>query len=154
MNVIGIDPANKCGFAHSSGPLGVWNLKLKGDKHSGRRLERFRRHLFRIRREHGIDRIGIEEASFGSINQNTAAKHNELLGVAKLVAAEWDIPIHCYKPPTIKKFLTGNGRASKQQMISAVSALFGVETTNDDIADAVAIMELAKTETSTKETIS
>lgn len=144
IRIIGIDPAAKCGWAHSGGPCGVWQITSKGDKHPGRRLERFRRYLFKVKRDLGIDLIAAEDAAFGSRVRSVQALHDELKGILKLCAAEWEIPILLLKPTSIKKWLTGNGRADKQQMILAVRTLFGVETSDDNLADAVAIMEMAK----------
>lgn len=146
MNIVGIDPAAKCGWAHSGGTHGLWLLASSKDKHSGRRLERFRRHLFTLKRVKGIDVIGIEDASFGSHNPSVQALHNELRGIAKLCAAEWDIPIYSYTPSHLKKWLTGNGRADKQQMIDAVHVRFGLLIKDDNIADAVTVMERTKEE--------
>ena len=147
VRILGLDPANKCGWAHDDGfgcEFGVWNLKGKTDRHPGRRLERFRRLLYTMKRERGIDAIAYEDASFGSNNANTAARHNELTGVIKLVAAEWDIPIESYKPNHLKKWLTGHGKASKEDMIAAVASRFAITTTDDNVADAITVMERAK----------
>ena len=68
VRILGLDPANKCGWAHDDGfgcEFGVWNLKGKTDRHPGRRLERFRRLLYTMKRELGIDAIAYEDASFG-----------------------------------------------------------------------------------------
>lgn len=146
MKILGIDPGNNCGWAHSNGTHGLWILKLHRDRHPGRRLERFRRLLFGLKRDLGIDAIGYEDASFGSNNPNTAARHNELAGVIKLAAAEWEIPVACFKPNHLKKWLTGSGKAKKMEMIEAVSSRFEIITDDDNIADAIAVMERSKQE--------
>lgn len=146
MKILGLDPANKCGFAHSDGTHGTWKLKLPKDRHPGRRLHRLRRFLFAIKRDHGIDVIGYEDASFGSKNPNTMARHNELAGVIQLCAAEWDIPAFSFKPTHIKKFITDDGGASKEQMMRAIELLYGIRTRDDNIADAIAVMERARVE--------
>lgn len=150
MNILGLDPAASCGFAHSSGPHGVWQIAAN-DKHPGRRLERLRRHLFIAKREWGIDVLASEDATYGASkmfkgkqNLHTMAMHNELRGVIKCVAAEWDIPVLLFTPPAIKKWLTGHGRAKKPQMIRWVEVRFGIKTENDNVADAIAVMEFAK----------
>ena len=53
------------------------------------------------------------------------------------------IPVEGYAVGTIKLHATGNGRASKQQMIEAAWTRWGVKTTSDDLADALAILSLA-----------
>lgn len=144
MNILGLDPANRTGFAHTSGHRGVWDITDKRDKHPGRRLERLRSLLFRTRRTHGIDLIACEDASFGSRNQNTAAMHNELRGVIKLFAAEIEAPVVLFKPNEIKLWLTGKGNAKKPEMIRWVQIRFNITTDDDNLADAVAILEMAR----------
>ena len=146
MKILGIDPASICGFAHSDGARGVWILKDRSKEHPGLKLERFRRQLFIVKRELGVDVIGVEEASFGSHAPKIKALHSELIGVAKLVASEWQIPIFEWTPSHLKKWLTGNGRAEKPQMIAAVNVQFGLSVKDDNIADAVAVMERTKVE--------
>lgn len=146
MRILGLDPAATCGFAHSDGVRGIWMLAVNRDKHPGRRLERFRRHLFTIRRERGVDLLAAEDAGFGSKWENVQAMHNELRGVIKLVAAEWEIPIVLVQPSKLKKWLTGKGNAKKPDMIHWVGKRFGVRTDDDNVADAVAVMEFAKQE--------
>lgn len=146
MNILGLDPAARCGWAHSSGLHGTWLIVRPGDKHPGRRLERFRRFLFDLHRTRGIELIAAEDAGFGSPHRHVQALHDELRGVAKLFAAEQEIPIRLYKPTQIKKWLTGNGRASKPDMIRWVHQMFGVQTADDNIADAVSVMEFARFE--------
>jgi Holliday junction resolvasome RuvABC endonuclease subunit len=144
MKILGLDPAARCGWAHSNGEHGTWQLAEKADKHPGRRLERFRKLIYRIQREYGIDVIAAEDAGFGSQYRHVQAMHDELRGVAKLVAAEFEIPIVLPKPTQIKKWLTGNGRAKKQDMIRWVRERFSVWTDDDNTADAVAVMEFVR----------
>ena len=141
MKILGLDPAAQCGVAHSDGMCVTWRLTDSKDKHPGRRLERFRRLLYTAKRDLGIDVIGFEDAAFGSNNLHTGAMHNELKGIIKLVAAEWDIPCFSWTPSHLKKWLTGSGRATKEQMIEAVSSRFGIKTDDDNIADAITVME-------------
>jgi crossover junction endodeoxyribonuclease RuvC len=144
MNILGCDPAAKFGWAHSCGQHGVWSITDKADKHPGRRLERLRVRLFEVKRQYGIDVLASEDASFGSTNPSVQALHNELRGMLKLAAAEWDIPVLLFKPSALKKWLTGSGNADKQTMIRFVESVFGVVTRDDNVADAVAVMEMAK----------
>lgn len=142
LNILGLDPANKCGWAHT-GPgnimCGVWSLKEPTDKHPGRRLERIRRKLFQVKRMFPIDAIGMELATMGSKLARTQASHNELAGVIKLCAAEWDVPVFEWTPTHLKKWFTGSGRADKEQMVEAVASRYDLNVTHD-AADAIAVM--------------
>lgn len=145
MKILAIDPASVCGFAHSDGHYGTWQLQSGADDHPGRRLERLREHIYAAQRSWGIDAVAFEDASFGSPNPNVQAMHNELRGVIKLVAAELDLKvIGPFHPTTIKSFATGSGRAKKHDMIRAAETQLGIRTTDDNVADALFILELAK----------
>lgn len=141
--ILGLDPANKCGWSLSCGQYGVWLLSEK-DEHPGRRLERLRRNIYTLHREHQIEVIAAEDASLGSNNYHTAAAHNELRGVIKLVAAELELQLVMVNPTTLKKWLTGHGHAKKEHMIDAIRLRFNIIVKDDNQADAIAVMEYAR----------
>jgi crossover junction endodeoxyribonuclease RuvC len=62
-------------------------------------------------------------------------------GVICLAAAEAGIPVVHYPATQIKRILTGNGRASKEQMQSAIERELRLEERPDppDVADALAV---------------
>lgn len=64
-----------------------------------------------------------------------------LVWEAHKVASSFSIERREYSPKTIKKFITGNGNASKQEVINAVKAK-GFNVSNDHEADAVALLLL------------
>lgn len=147
--VLAIDPAAKCGWAigedRPGSPhvlaWGSWTLRGKGAEHPGRQLERLRAHLFRTQREFGIDRIVYEEASYGSINGTTSARHSEKAGVILLFACELDLPVRSVHPTTLKNRVTGSGRAKKPQVIRAVRLLTNIDVGGDaDAADAIGLL--------------
>ena len=142
MKILGLDLASSAtGWCWSDGEVlrrGCWNLARKGE-HEGRRLERLREYLHKCHDAWGIDRIGCEDASFGSNNRHTAATHNELKGIVKLVCYEREIEVVWVNPSTLKKWATGSGRAKKPEMIRAAHTHYGIETDDDNIADAVLI---------------
>lgn len=153
MRILALDPATRCGWAYAntltSGQpalYGEWDLGVSGSEHAGNKLARLETRIETQITTLGVDKLAIEDASFGSINAATAAFHNMLRGVILLVAARHAVPFVLYKPATIKKFATGHGHAKKPQMILAAKTLLGVETTSDNIADALFILELAKQE--------
>jgi len=45
MNILALDPATKCGWAHSSGASGTWDLSVRRDESGGMRLLRLRSKL-------------------------------------------------------------------------------------------------------------
>ena len=147
MKILALDPAEHTGYAHSDGHMGVWLLSDHCSRHPGARLERLRERLYEAFREWGFERLAFEDASFGSPNPNVQAMHNELRGVIKLVAAELAVDVVLFKPSTIKKFATGSGRAEKWQMVRALKTQFGIEVTDDNVADAMWILRMAENPT-------
>lgn len=143
MNILALDPAQRCGYAHSAGPRGVWLLTATGaaieDQHM--RLEKLLDEAIEL---WGCDLLATENAGFGSHNPAVQAMHNERLGVIRLVAARHSIRVATFQPTTIKLFATGDGRAKKPAMIAACQRLLGIDVISDDEADAVWILELAK----------
>lgn len=143
MNILALDPAENTGWAHSNGEFGVFRLRLQGsplgDQHA--RLERF---LEAAISDFGCDAIATENAGFGSPNPEVQARHNERLGVIRLVAARHGIKVQTFQPSTIKSFATGDGHAKKPAMVAACKRLLKVAVTSDDEADAVWILELMK----------
>lgn len=145
--ILALDPANTTGYAISDGTrsaYGTWDLTKWGTGHPGNRLVRLHELLVKTIRDNAVTLIAFEAASFGGINQATKAAHNELRGVIRMTAAEAGIPCREYQPTTIKKFATGHGHASKEQMIRAARTMLGLVTESDDVADAAWILALAQ----------
>jgi crossover junction endodeoxyribonuclease RuvC len=62
-------------------------------------------------------------------------------GVILLAAAQRDVPVHSYNATRIKKTITGNGRASKEQVQRTVQRELGLPQLPEppDVADALAV---------------
>lgn len=71
----------------------------------------------------------------GGIQGLTMAKLGEAAGVVKLRLFRMGVPFVLVAPKALKKFATGNGNASKDEMVAACKAAGGVPA-NDDEADA------------------
>jgi len=71
----------------------------------------------------------------------TALKMAHARGVICLAAAQSDVPVVDIVPAEVKNAITGNGRASKQQVQRAVQRLFNLNEVPSppDVADAIAI---------------
>ncbi len=143
MKTLAIDPASKCGYAWSDGTIVLSGVWLVGNDHD--HCLRLRSFLLDAHHAWGIELMAAENSSFGNAkNRATQAKHNERLGVLRLVAAELGVRLVLYVPSTIKLQTTGSGRADKAQMIAAVRTRFGVVTTDDNVADAIAILKMVQ----------
>ncbi|MCX7702865.1 MAG: crossover junction endodeoxyribonuclease RuvC [Planctomycetota bacterium] len=83
------------------------------------------------------DAVAIERPIHAQ-NIQTALSMGMLHSAAVLASAEAGVAITEYEPSVIKKAVTGNGRASKEQVLRIVRMLFGEDTPSSDPADAVA----------------
>ena len=141
--ILALDPASNTGWAHSNGTYGVWRLRDHNVAALDREHVYLERHLENAIASMGCDMIATENAGFGSPNPEVQARHNERLGVIRLVAARHRIELQTFKPNTIKIFATGDGNADKREMIDACHRLLQVQVTTNDEADAVWILHLA-----------
>lgn len=148
--ILGLDlaPVNRTGWAFldrfGQRTYGVFALGCAYDEFPGERMVRLRDWLVSFLRDNPVCYIAYEDATFGSHNSSVQAMHNEVRGIVKMVAAEWKIPTLGINPMTLKKFATGNGRAPKVQMIRAAKTMLGVATNDDNVADALFIVEFAR----------
>ncbi|MFE9412376.1 hypothetical protein ACFYN0_26810 [Streptomyces sp. NPDC006704] len=96
----------------------------------------------------GISAVAMEGYSHGSKFHREAL--GELGGMVKLAITEiagpqqWRHPI-IVPPPTLKKFVTGKGAATKQEMIDTVARRYGAIFYDDNLADAYALARVACT---------
>jgi crossover junction endodeoxyribonuclease RuvC len=85
--------------------------------------------------------MAVEQVfSFGK-NPKTALLMAHVRGAILFVAAELEVPVLHYTPTHIKKLLTGNGRASKEQIQHAIKNELGMADILEpnDVADASAV---------------
>ena len=80
------------------------------------------------------------EATFHGVSARSALVLAHARGVVLAVLGTSRMPVHEYSPATIKKAVTGNGRAEKAQIESMVSRLVPGDghRLRPDVADAVA----------------
>lgn len=144
MKILGLDPATKTGWAHSDGDSGVRHIGISGQEHAGQKLVRFRDWLHEMLRAYTVDRIAFEFSSLGSKHEEAKVFHNQLRGVLIMVAAEFNLPFRSFSPSQIKKFATGNGRASKEEVMRCFEVATGRKAVDDNEADAYWVLHLAE----------
>lgn len=85
--------------------------------------------------------VAIEELYSHYQRPRTAILMGHARGVICLAASQSGLPVHHYASTKVKKLLTGNGRAPKDQMQSAIQREFRLPKLPDppDVADALAI---------------
>lgn len=144
MTILAIDPATKCGWAHSDGMSGTWDLSVRRDESSGMRLIRFRGKLNEIHKASPVDLVVYEGARHAGAGMQGALVTQATIQSVLIVWCEDNgIEYRAYSPSEIKKFATGKGNAGKDAMIKAAIEKFG-EVKDDNQADALWILELAK----------
>jgi crossover junction endodeoxyribonuclease RuvC len=105
------------------------------------RLVDIDRDLRSIFEEHRPDYVAVEQLYAHYKHPRTAILMGHGRGVMLLAAARLGIEVHDYSSTQVKRFLTGNGRATKAQIQRAVAATLGLDRLPDppDVADALAI---------------
>lgn len=79
----------------------------------------------------------IEGPSIGSTHRGFDL--GEISGVLKADFFTRGIPLAVIPPTTLKKFVTGKGQASKEQMLYSVNRKYQLSLTDDNLADALGL---------------
>lgn len=148
--IMGIDPGtNVMGY----GVLGVNGKKAEVVVMGVIRLNRFETHYLRLARiyervsglvqQYLPDELAIEAPFFGK-NVQSMLKLGRAQGVAMAAALARDIPITEYPPLNVKKAVTGNGQASKEQVANMLKHLLSIpEEKMPSILDATDALAVA-----------
>lgn len=139
--VLGIDPGKTVGWClyNPSFDTLVGSLPLRGDL--GEMLAEF---SYWLSGQHGkyAPALVAVERPFGR-----AAFTNDLpaqvLGVVHMIAHECETPRREFTASALKKAITGNGRATKRDMIEAIRTRYGIQVASDHEADAAAVAIVA-----------
>jgi crossover junction endodeoxyribonuclease RuvC len=104
------------------------------------RLELIHDHLQQKMKEHAPDRVCIEEAFYAK-NVHTTLVLGHARGVAMLVAKKAGATVSEYAPREVKKAVTGNGNATKDQVEYMIKMLLAPPEAylHSDAYDALAI---------------
>jgi len=131
--IMGIDPGtNVMGYGllgiESKTPhlivMGV--LKLSAFESHYLRLRRIYECVLSLVEQYLPDELAIEAPFYGK-NVQSMLKLGRAQGVAMAAALARDVPIAEYAPLAIKQAVTGNGRASKEQVANMVGRILDVE---------------------------
>lgn len=142
MKILAIDPATACGWAISNEIYGLWNLKTKKDESTGMKWIRLKSKLKELYEVEKFDIIVYERPA----GRHTASviSTSKLCGVIEMFALENGIQYAGFSATEIKKFATGKGNSGKPQMIQAAKDKYGYEGEDDNEADALHLLNLAK----------
>ena len=146
MKILAVDPATRCGWAHSDGISGTWDLSVRRDESAGMRLIRMTGKLREIHQSCGIDVLVYEAARHAAPKmQGALVVQATMQGVIIHWCEEHGVEYRGYSPTEIKRHATGSGRANKADMIAAAVARVG-HAIDDNQADALWLLDLARTE--------
>lgn len=144
MNFLGLDLSLTSTGYCNKGVADCISFDVTGPE----RLWRFKRAIEDVTiKFNKLDGVIIEGYSFASRNSQ-AHSIGELGGVVRLLIWELGIPYAIIPPTSRAKFATGKGNASKNEVISNVSAKTGIIWSNpgaDDKCDAWILEEMAMT---------
>ena len=148
MRVLGIDPGlNVTGYGildHQDGSIRLVEagfIKTNASETMEQRLNEVGREMTSIINQFRPDVMAIEDLYSHYAHPKTAIIMGHARGVVYCKAAEAGIPVHPYASTRIKKSLTGNGRAKKEQIQLMIRSTLGLSELPEppDAADALAI---------------
>lgn len=146
MNILGIDPGSRnLGYCIVNWDSKKFSLVEAGLlKIKGRELQEQIMELVEgidiILKAHTIDEVAIEDI-FYAFNPQSVLKLAQFRGALSLKILQEVGYFHEYTALQVKKAVTGNGKATKEQVAFMVKRLFGIkkEIKPLDITDAMAI---------------
>jgi Holliday junction resolvasome RuvABC endonuclease subunit len=144
LKILALDPATHCGWAISREVYGVWNLSIRKDESDGMRLIRFKSKLLELIEIEHINLVVFERPA--GRNARGVITQSELQGITKTECIRLGIAYRAYSSKEIKVMATGKGGCGKPAMIQAAKDRLGYTGDNDNEADALWLLELAKSE--------
>ncbi|HLB74681.1 MAG TPA: crossover junction endodeoxyribonuclease RuvC [Sedimentisphaerales bacterium] len=147
MKILGIDPGLQvCGYACVEAASGQENLIEAGVIRTVRsesleeKLNRIAEDITTLLKSFGPDVVAVEELYSHYAHPRTAILMGHARGVILQRCAEAGVAIKSFSATRIKKSLTGNGRASKEQVQRAIKTVLALRDLPEpnDVADAIA----------------
>jgi crossover junction endodeoxyribonuclease RuvC len=140
MKILALDPATTTGYCSDKGS-GILKLGILGKTERPEKLLAFYNYLHDTIKKEEITHLVYERP--GGSHYNSLVSHASLEAMILLVCQMRELYYLGYSASSIKKYITGKGNASKQEVIDAVKKL-GYDPYDDNEADAIAIFLLAK----------
>lgn len=141
--VVGLDLAEKLGMCVINGDTKqlMFSTSIKLSKADGEnRLVHLYKLLNKVIEKFSPDEVAIEDVFLpAKTSPRTPISLGELRGVARLCAAEHDLPVFFYPPRKVKMAITGFGNASKEDIVKWVESEFSIKVRDDNEADAISI---------------
>jgi Holliday junction resolvasome RuvABC endonuclease subunit len=133
--VLALDIATHTGY-FSVHEAGTWNFTESRRRNGNRMHGAFRTVLVSFIRAHGIRRVVTEDVSVNRYFYDMR-RLSELRGILIEVCDSLGLPEPEFvNPAVLKKWATGNGHATKAQMVAACKERYGIIPVDDNAADA------------------
>ena len=148
MRVVGIDPGLKItGYGIVAGSGSAFSLVEAGVVSSDERDEMPARiasiydDILAVIDEAKPDAVAIEQLYAHYKHPRTAILMGHARGAIMLAAAKCGVPVASYSATMIKRSLTGNGHASKEQVQRMIEVMLGLREPPEpvDVSDALAV---------------
>jgi Holliday junction resolvasome RuvABC endonuclease subunit len=147
VRILALDIATKCGFAYNgeAGRIsGTWDLSTRRDESTGMKLLRLESKLVEFSKM-GVELIVFEAARHAAPKMQGALVHQaKLQAIVERFCERRKIHGRGYSPAEIKAYMCGKGNAKKADVIEAVRKRFGYAGDDDNEADAIGLLELAR----------
>lgn len=147
MIIMGIDPGiARVGWAfiepqgNTLNPLSYGCIETDKSELPENRLKIIHDNLISLIKKYHPTHMAVEDLFFAT-NAKTAIGVGQSRGVVLLTAAQHHVPVISYSPLTIKRTITGDGKADKKQIERMIMLTLRLQETPkpDDTADALAI---------------
>lgn len=133
--VLALDIASQTGY-YSVHESGAWNFYESKQRNDNKQHKAFRDTIIGYIRAHNIRQVVAEDVNVNN-HFYDMRKLCELRGILLEVCDELELPEPVFvNVMSLKKFATGNGKASKVEMIKAAESKYNFHAKNDDEADA------------------
>jgi len=155
MNILSLDVGEYCGWAiliYGQIESGTEHLKHKGAESRGFKYLRFTELINRLYRIGAFNLIvyekphGLRGHAIEAMNGYITRIHEFAVVKGLELSISNQIEYKGYSPSTIKKFATGNGRASKEDMIAYFKEQTGNDPVDDKEADSYSLLRYAMQE--------
>ncbi len=147
MLYLGIDPGSiNCGYgvikieAKKIVAVNYDTIKLKSKDSLNIRIEIIYNEISDILQSIKPNKVAVETIFYGK-NMKTAFTLGHVRGAILLAIAQHKLPFFEFSPREVKRAVTGNGNASKQQLQYMLPKILGLKVANipEDAADALAV---------------
>jgi len=147
LKILGVDPGSwNTGWGLLQGPdpaprlIDCGVIRLQRGQALALRLSRLQLELTQVVSRLGPDCAAVESPFHGA-SARSSLQLAHARGVVLAVLAGAGIDVAEYTPATVKKSVTGNGRADKRQVAEMVGRILGqaLEREREDLTDALAV---------------